>query len=77
MGDTKVIKKYQTIWLHLSDGRTISATVPEFCKKGDKLYVHPQFEVTEPRDMPPDSYWSTLTEEIATLDVGPEEAGTG
>lgn len=54
--------RYQVIFLRLSDGRTIAAIVPEFCKEGDKLYLHPQFKVTEPRDMPSDSYWSTLVE---------------
>lgn len=54
---------YQTIYLHLSDGRTIAATVKEFCKEGDKLFIHPQFEVTEPKPLPKDCYWSSIEEE--------------
>ncbi len=50
-------KKYQTIYLHLSDGREIAATVKEFCKEGDKLFLHPQFKVTEPKELPKDCYW--------------------
>lgn len=53
-------EKYQVIYLHLSDGRTLKATVPAFCKEGDKLYIHPQFEVTEPQEMPEDCYWSIM-----------------
>lgn len=53
--------KYQIIVLHLSDGRQLSAAVKEFCKKGDKLYLHPQFEVTEPREMEDGYVWDTMS----------------
>ncbi len=56
-------ERYQIIYLHLSDGRTLQATIKEFCKEGDKLYLHPQLEVTEPREMPADCHWSTLKSE--------------
>jgi hypothetical protein len=53
-------QKYQTIILHLSDGRTIKATVPEFCKEGDVLSLLPQIEVTKPKEMPDGYSWFTI-----------------
>lgn len=54
-------QRYQLISLHLSDGRTILAIVPEFCKEGDRLYLHPEFEVTAPREMNDDCHWTDVT----------------
>ena len=52
-------KRYQIIHLHLSDGRTILATVPEFCKEGDDLYLLPKIEVTAPKELADDCHWTT------------------
>ncbi len=54
--------KYQIIYLTLSDGRTLPAVVPAFCKAGDRLFLYPKFEVTEPREMPKDCHWSSFSE---------------
>lgn len=71
--------KYQIIFLHLSDDRQLQAVVPEFCKEGDRLFLHPQFEVTEPRELPEDCRWSTLptapaneriSAELTTITIG-------
>jgi len=52
--------QYQIIYIHLSDGRELRAAVPVFCNEGDKLFLHPEFEVTEPRQMPKGSHWATI-----------------
>lgn len=59
---TEKNRMYQTIFLHLSDGRTILAVVPEFCKEGDKLYLLPQFEVTKPKELDKNCRWSSISE---------------
>jgi len=54
--------KYQQIIIRLSDGRKLVAIVPEFCKEGDELYLHPQFEVTAPKKLPNGYSWGKLTD---------------
>lgn len=65
------LEKYQVISLYLSDGRVIKATVKAFCEVGDKLCLLPQIEVTEPRKMPKNCYWSTLVKEGRSNDDAP------
>lgn len=55
-------KLYQTIILDLSDGRTVTAVIPEFCKKGDQFSII-RFQVTEPKELPEDCYWSKIKKE--------------
>ena len=60
--DANKKERYQMIIFHLSDGRTIKATVPEFCKEGDTLLLLPQFEVTEPKELPSGTRWGGIDE---------------
>jgi hypothetical protein len=64
-------EKYQTIIMYLSDGRQLHAVVPEFCRPGDNLYLYPQFEITESREMPSGYSWAKMETApvIDSLDV--------
>lgn len=56
-------EKYQELYLTLNDGRVIKAIVKEFCKQDDRLFVHPQFQVSEPKELPNGCRWVVLNDE--------------
>ena len=51
--------KYQNIYIHLYDGRIITATVPEFIGKDEKLIVE-CVQVLSPKELPEDCHFEEL-----------------
>jgi hypothetical protein len=54
--------RYQQITMTLSDGRRLTAIVPEFYKEGDPPLRLRSIEVNPAQDMPPDCHWAPLAE---------------
>ena len=55
--------KYQTIYLHLTDGRIIKATVPAFMEEGDRFIVE-NVQVSQPKELPDGCKFEELEDNI-------------